>query len=316
MTVALPGPKADPRATAIGFVAVFLWGLSALTVHLTRDLPPFQVLTIGFSLGGALLLLWGYLRRGGFSFLRQPWHYYAFTTGMVFLNNACYVLALRHAPPVAANLINYLWPLLIVLLSAPLLGRPLRWWHMAGALLGFGGVIWLIAGGSSAQDAFSMDFAWGYAAAFGAALTWTIYSLVSKRLYAQVPTQALGPVFLGVASLSLMTLAAGHAFPGAFNVAWRAPLGAEIPALMVIGFGTLMMAYACWDYGAKKGDVRVMGAGSYLTPLLSTLALAALGNVEVTQTAWLACLMIIAGAFLGSARELMGKRFPGPEAAL
>lgn len=296
---------ADPRATAIGFAAVLLWGMSALTVHLTRGLPAFEMLTICFSMGGVLLILWGRVMRGGFGFLRQSWQYYAFTIGFLFANNACYVLALRHAPPVAANLINYLWPLFIVLLSAPVLGRPLRWWHMGGALLGFGGVAWLILGGEGEGFVFDPAHAWGYVAGFGAAFSWAIYSLFAKKLYADVPTPALGPVFLGVAVCAAMTLPVGLAVPGAFNTAWRWPSGVEIPALLASGIGALMVAYACWDHGAKRGDVRVMSAGSYLTPLLSTLALAMLGNVVVSGTAWFACALIIAGAFLGSMRELL-----------
>lgn len=299
---------ADPRATAIGFGAVFLWGMSALTVHLTRGLPPFEMLAICFALGGALLVAWGRLRLGSYAFLRQPWHYYVFTTLLVFLNNAGFVLGLRNAPIVAASLINYLWPILIVLFSVPVLGRPLRWWHMGGALLGFGGCAWLITNGGTAPFSFYGEHLPGYLCALTAAVTWTVYSLVSKRYYPQVPTQALGPVFWGVALLSACTYPAGQMVPGLFNIAWRMPQGLEITGLLISGMGTLMLAYACWDYGAKKGDVRAMGAGSYLTPLLSTTVLAVLGDTQVDANAWIACLMVIAGAFLGSARELFGSR--------
>jgi len=42
-------------------------------------------------------------------------------------------MALRLAPPIEANLINYLWPALIVLLSALLLkGHSLTWRHALG----------------------------------------------------------------------------------------------------------------------------------------------------------------------------------------
>lgn len=306
-----PAPvNGDPKATGIGFVSIALWGFAALTIHLTRALPPFEVLTIGFATGGALLTLWGYAMGRNLAFLRQPWHYYLVVVTLIFLNNAAFILGLRLAPIVVASLINYLWPILIVLLSVPLLGRPLRWWHFLGALLGFGGCAWLMTGGSFAgfTDMLSGQHSLGYAFAFGAALSWAVYSLVLRRFYAAVPTQALGAVFIGVAALCALSLPLGLAFEGSFNTAWRWPAGLEIVAIMIVGVGTLGLAYACWDYGAKKGDVRVMGAASYLTPLLSTLMLALAGDVVVSGTAWLACLLIIAGAFIGSAREIFSAR--------
>ena len=62
-------------ATFVGFIAIAIWGLAALTVHITRDLPPFQVLTIGFALGSTLLTAWGWGRLRSLRFLAQPWHY-------------------------------------------------------------------------------------------------------------------------------------------------------------------------------------------------------------------------------------------------
>lgn len=299
----------DPQATVIGFASIVIWGFAALTIHLTRDLPPFEVLTIGFALGGALLTLWGYRQHRNWTFLHQPWHYYVIVIALIFINNAGFILGLRLAPIVTASLINYLWPILIVVLSVPLLGRPLRWWHLTGALLGFGGCVWLMTGGTrvglwsmlSAQDGL------GYLCAFMAALSWAVYSLILRRSYKHVPTQALGGVFIGVSLLSALTLPIGMGFDGSFDTGWRWPGGAEIVAVFIIGMGTLGLAYACWDYGAKKGDVRVMGVASYMTPLLSTLILAMIGDIIVSGTAWLACLMIIAGAFIGSAPEIFGR---------
>lgn len=300
----------DPKATGIGFVSIAIWGFAALTVHLTRGLPPFEVLTIGFGLGGVLLTLWGYRQQRNLNFLRQPWHYYAIIVMLIFINNAGFILGLRLAPIVTASLINYLWPILIVLLSVPMLGRPLRWWHFLGAVMGFGGCVWLMTDGSLAGLAamLSAQHWLGYVFAFVAALSWAVYSLVLRRSYEHVPTQTLGGVFVGVAALCALTLPVGLTFEGSFNTAWRWPAGAEIIAVLTIGIGTLGLAYACWDYGAKKGDVRVMGVVSYLTPLLSTMMLALIGDIEVSGTAWLACLMIIGGAFVGSAREIFGGR--------
>ena len=97
-------------------------------------------------------------------------------------------VALRDAPPVEANLVNYLWPLLIVLLAPVVLpGLSLRPRHVLAALLGFGGAALAIAGGRELSAAWS----WGYVAAAGSALIWATYSLLTRRV-AHFPTAAIG----------------------------------------------------------------------------------------------------------------------------
>ena len=66
----------------------------------------------------------------------------------LFAYHFCLFLALRLGPPVETNLINYLWPLLIVVLSPLILpGMTLGPRHVAGALLGFAGAALLVTGG-------------------------------------------------------------------------------------------------------------------------------------------------------------------------
>lgn len=270
--------------------------MAAQLLNWAKALPAFEVLALAFAIGSVLVALWGRATTGGFTFLRQPWHYYAIITALVFINNAGYVFGLRHAPIVAANLVNYLWPIFIILLSVPVLKRPLRPYHMLGALLGFGGCCLLILQGADSLR-FEAAHLPGYGAALTGALSWAVYSLVLKRHYAHVPTASLCVVFLGVSLLSFMM------FPFAVKP-WRLPGPVEWGAICAAGFGTLALAYACWDYGAKKGDIRVMGVASYITPLLSTAVLALLGGVEVTAVAWLSCALIIAGAVVGGWKEI------------
>jgi hypothetical protein len=57
-------------------------------------------------------------------------------------------MALRLAPPVSANLVNYLWPLLMVVLAPVILpGVRLSTVHVLAALLGFAGAAVVILGG-------------------------------------------------------------------------------------------------------------------------------------------------------------------------
>ena len=135
------------RATSIGFVAVLMWALLALFTAATGEVPPFQLAAMTFAIAFSLALTKWLVRGEDISaHLRQRPLVWAVGVGGLFGYHFFYFLALRNAPAVEASLIAYLWPLLIVVLSALLPGERLRWWHLAGALAG-------LAGRSSPQPA-------------------------------------------------------------------------------------------------------------------------------------------------------------------
>ena len=119
----------------------------------------------------------------------------------LFAYHFCFLLALRLAPPIEANLINYLWPILVVFLSPWFLpGTVLRARHVAGALLGFSGAAWLVTEG---KLSLSSDHATGYLLAFSAALIWSTYSLMTKRV-TSFPTSSVAMFCLVSGVLALL----------------------------------------------------------------------------------------------------------------
>ena len=83
---------------------------------------------------------------GAFARCKQPLVAWMVGVGGLFGYHALYFLALRFAPPAEAGLLNYLWPLLIVLFSSLLPGERLAPHHIIGALLGLAGTVLLFAG--------------------------------------------------------------------------------------------------------------------------------------------------------------------------
>lgn len=175
-------------ATAIGFCAVLLWASLATLTAASGAMPPFQLLALTFGIGGvAGVGLWA-VRPKAIAALRQTWPVYLLGVGGLFGYHAAYFVALRHAPVVEAGLINYLWPLLIVLFSAFLPGERLKWQHIVGSLLALGGAVLVVTGGRG--FAFDPAYLGGYAAALFAAVVWGAYSVASRR-FAHVPSDAI-----------------------------------------------------------------------------------------------------------------------------
>jgi drug/metabolite transporter (DMT)-like permease len=285
------------RATAIGFGAVLLWALLALFTAQTAPVPPFQLNVLTFAIGGTLGLAWT-LATGQAGRLRQvSWKVYAAGTAGLFAYHALYFSALRLAPPAQASLIAYLWPLLIVLFSGLLPGETLRRGHLAGALTGFAGAALVVGAGVQGFQAAALP---GYGLALLCALTWSSYSVLSRRA-GSVPTVAVTLYCLGTAALSLP---AHLVFE---TTAW--PVGtAGWLAILGLGLGPVGLAFFVWDIGMKRGDIHLLGAASYAAPLLSTLILVIAGFAEPSPILALSALMIVGGAVLamraGSGRSV------------
>jgi drug/metabolite transporter (DMT)-like permease len=276
------------RATLIGLTAVLMWSFLSLLAVVSGEVPPFQLVAMAFAIGGALgaaLLL-----RDNAKVLRQPVAVWALGIVGLFGYHALYFLALRLAPPAEAQLVNYLWPLLIVLFAALLPGERLRLHHVAGVLLGLAGTVLLFIdrGGIT----FALAYLPGFAAATGAAIAWATYSVLS-RLFAAVPTAAVAGFCLVTAALS------GVCHLIFEDTRWPADV-VQWLAVIALGIGPVGAAFYAWDIGVKRGDIRVLGAASYAAPLLSTGYLVLAGYATAGLALAAAALLISAGGLLAA----------------
>jgi drug/metabolite transporter (DMT)-like permease len=262
--------------------------------------PPFLLTGISLAIGS--VLAWPFVLTD-----RRQWLVAPSTLGLgvstLFGYHFLLFLGLRMAPAVEVNLINYLWPLLIVVL-APLYvpGVRLRGIHLVAAALGFAGAALAIWGGRESSDASvkatAMMPGLGYLLALGSAFIWANYSLQTKRAELtgrSFPTAAIGLFGLLSGILSLLC-----------HWLLEAPThltGNDWLLLIAMGLGPLGAAFFLWDKALKLGDVRHVGILSYLTPLASTVILMQVTGRALSWSVALAATMIIGAALLGTRRS-------------
>ncbi len=296
----------DPRgrATLIGASTILMFSSLGLLAVAAGPVPPFQMVAmafaVAFAIGLALPLTQGRSLRRVFG---QPPKIWALGVYGLFGYHFAYFTGVQNAPPVDANLINYLWPLLIVLFSALLPGERLRWFHLAGAGLGLVGCALLVLGAPRQADA--QGSLLGYGAAVAAALIWSSYSVGSRRV-GHVPTDAVGGFCGATAVLAALCHFATEA------TVW--PTLPQFLAIVGMGLGPVGLAFFTWDHGCKHGDIRVLGALAYATPLLSTALMIAVGYGEATPRIGVACLLIMGGACLAT-RDFWMRRNRGAGAS-
>ena len=274
-------------ATLAGCGAIGLWAVLALLSRAASGVPPLQLTAISFAVSGGLGLAWLAVT-GRLHDLRQPPLAWLHGVGGLFGFHALYFASLARAPAATANLINYTWPLLIVLLSATLPGMRLTLRHGLGTALALAGCALLLGGGA----AFPAGAALGYALAATSAVVWALYSLLSRR-FPGVPPGAMAGFCAGTAVLAGAAHLASEATVALDASAWAAALA--------LGLGPVGAAFVLWDRGMKRGDPRLLGTLAFATPVLSTLILAAAGLAPFTAATVAAAALVAAGGFVAAA---------------
>jgi len=290
-------------STLIGLTAILMWSLLAVLTVATGKIPAFQLAAMTFAIGALVGSLTWIGRPDAPRALRQRPLAWIVGVGGLFGYHALYFLALRFAPPAEAGLLNYLWPLLIVLFSSLLPGERLAAHHLVGALLGLAGTILLFAGGSI--SGFAPGQLPGLFAAFVAAFVWATYSVMSRKLKS-VPTDAVAGFCLATALLAALV----HILIE--PTVWPETTGQWL-AVTALGVGPVGAAFYTWDIGMKRGDIRVLGAASYATPLLSTAFLILAGFAKPGVNIFIAAVLIAGGGLIAARDMILQRPRPYPE---
>src|SRR5467141_4149372 len=284
-------------ATLIGLTAILMWSLLTVLTVATGKIPAFQLAAMTFAIGALVGSLTWIGRPDAVRALWQPPLAWIVGVGGLFGYHALYFLALRFAPPAEAGLLNYLWPLLIVLFSSLLPGERLAPHHIIGTVLGLAGTVLLFAGNGG--NSFAPSQLPGLVAAFVAAFVWAAYSVLSRK-FKSIPTDAVAGFCLATALLAAMV----HGLVE-FTV-WPDTL-AQWLAIVALGVGPVGAAFYAWDVGMKLGDIRVLGAASYATPLLSTAFLIVAGFAKPSTTIAVAAILIAGGGLI-AAKDMVWKQ--------
>lgn len=277
------------RADVLALAAIALWGsLASLGVSLAH-VPPFLLTGLSLLIGSLIALP---LSRFRLAEWWVPPRTLALGVYGLFGFHFLLFLALRHAPPVEANLINYLWPLGMVVLAPLFLpDMRLRWQHVGAALVGFLGAVIAILGRGSVGSELAFSLEPGYLLALVSAFVWASYSLLTRRV-PMFPTAAVGS-FAAVSGV--LSLLCHWALEPAVSLSAKDGL-----LIVVMGLGPLGGAFFLWDAAIKAGDPRRIGLMAFLTPLLSTAILVLVSGNDLQWNVLLAAVLIIGAAVWGS----------------
>ena len=282
----------SPRAwTGVGALAIPLWATwPALAVH-ASEMPAFQVLAISFLVGWLVLLVVERpaAERAAVDKQHKPWLLPVLACAIGLCGgNAFFILAARHMPPAQAHLISYLWPVMIVALGGCLRLFRLRFRHMVGLVLGFGGAAVVMSDGS-----LSPSLA-GIGLALLSAASWALYCVFRLWQGAAV-TNALAR---GCA-VSVLLCAGLHALLEPTVM----PSSGGLSAAVAVGVAPLALANLAWDQGFRRGDSQFLAVMAYATPVVSALLLISIGWASLTPSLLIGAAMIVGAGLLSRSEQ-------------
>lgn len=294
-----PSHREQWTGTALGILAVLIWASLVAVARGTHN--HMGVLASGALanlLGGGIGLAVAQIRSGYFNQMRHlPAKYLLGCGAMFVLYNAALFPALQWASSesqvVEVGLIQYLWPALTLAFAVPILHKQARVWFWPGLLIATAGAFLAKSGGSISLKSFLAGLdtnPWPYVLALVAAVSWALYSNLSRRWAGQAPVSG-APIFLTATGIVLAVI---HAVGGA---GFRIPLEAQpLAELAYLTLFPTLLAYVFWDVAMRRGNMLLVSSFSFFTPLLSTIISCVYLGVPMGLDLLIASGLVIAGA--------------------
>jgi drug/metabolite transporter (DMT)-like permease len=189
------------------------------------------------------------------------------------------------------NLLNYLWPVWVVVFGIVLLkNRPNPYLTLTGILLGLSGV--MISRGFDQFTQLPTDFLAHVLAVVGGVM-WALYSVLLRKW--QISEDQGGTAFnFGVCSVLACTIAVTMK-------QWQNMPAWSNEAFFWVFFGAVGpvgLAYSWWEIGVKKGPVFLIASLAYFIPIGSSLLIGLIFKEAMNNGLILGAVLIAMGAWL------------------
>ena len=292
------------RSYLFAAVPIILWASTPLLVtELTTQLPVFQInwLVTAFSILSLSVTLttrrgWKALR----SYSRTDWKTMLLlgATGL-FPYTTLYYLAFALAPTEAgnSNIINYLWPVWIVVLAVPILKEKLDWKKVLGITLSFAGVYVIISGGRWVH--LQLDHLPAYLSAAAGAFFWGLFSVQNKHHR----FDALSAMWIyNLGALPFFTVVALAASP----MIW--PTLRSWLLLLVLGGIVNGFSYLFWIMALRIGQTARIANLVYINPFLALVYLSVFQKRPIAPVQLLALILVVSGPIIQSVHPGNGRK--------
>ena len=284
-----------------GISSVFIWStLAAVSKILLTELPNLETLSISSLLAFLFLLLIN-IKNGKIKELKKyKSEDYTIIAGLgvlgLFLYSALYYYGLMQLTSQEACILNYLWPIMLVIFSSIILKEKMTFIKGIAMICSFIGIIILSADSNRAAEG---SISLGIISCIVAAACYGLFSVLNKKVdYDQSIAMML----------MWLTTAMASAVVGLSTENWILIKGIQWMGMFWLGFVVNAAAYLWWAMALRGVENTAKIANlAFLTPFLSLMFSAILLGEKIKVRAVIALVFIIGGILFQSVYETIQK---------
>lgn len=292
--------NADSRKyTLIGFFTILIWGTSAIfTRNLSTNIGAYTSAALVNLIGGVVVLAKQLITKNGLQGFRSiPLRQWVICGVLFIVYTASSYVSMSMVESdeavVTLVLIRFLWPLCTLLLTIPILKAKASPWLAVGVFLSFVGIVVAKLGNSIfdlhhfVQNMLAGDDMAGYAMGFVVAISWGIYTNLTKKYMGKSEVDGVG-IYMILTALVLGIIAFTVDEPREFSL----NLTGQI---LYAGIMVSALANTFWNLSIKKGNMLLVVLVSNFLPIISTVMTSLMLGVGITMPIVIGSLLVVAG---------------------
>lgn len=275
-------------------ITVLIWSTMATTVKMMlADIPNLEALSISSYLAFIFLLILN-IKTGIIKEMKKySGKEYGIMSGLgfvgLFIYSALYYYGLGELSSQEACILNYLWPMMLVVFSCIILKEKMTPMKGGAMVCSFVGIIVLSTGDRISS---SGNTTMGIISCILAATCYGLFSVLNKK--ADLNQNIAMMIIWLVVGISAMIL-------GLVTEDWVMLSGREWIGMLWLGVVIDAIAYLLWALALRGSENTAKIANlAYLTPFLSLMVSAVVLGEEITLRAIVALVFIIGGILLQS----------------
>lgn len=284
--------KNQSKAYLFAGITIIFWATSASAFKIgLRHIDYLQLLFIA-NLTAVLFLFAVLLFQKRLTFFRKiEKRHYSHSAILGFLNPFLYYVVLFIAysmlPAQVAQPLNFVWPLMLVLLSVPILKQKLRIRSFIALIISFIGVFFISSEGNILNLRFSNPL--GVSLALSSSIVWALYWLFNMKDTREEESK----LFLNFLFALVLIFIATLLFSDFKSINVKGLL-----AGIYIGLFEMGITFVIWLKALKlSGRTDKIGNLIYLTPFFSLVFISLILGEKIYITTFIGLILIITGIF-------------------
>ena len=282
------------KSILYALITVLIWSTMAPVVKLIlSEVPSLEALAVSSIMAACFLFVFNLLRGKLRRLKEYSGKQIGAMTGLgfigIFLYSALYYAGLTQMTAQEACVVNYLWPIMIMVFSIVILKERFTPVKGIAMLCSFAGIVILSLGGGAAGEGNRLI---GILCCMAAAILYGLFSVLNKKLnYDQNLAMMIFWLVCAVLSAAL----------GLCTETWIPIAGAQWIGLIWMGLASYAIAYLLWALALREAENTSLIANlAFLVPFLSVIWCAVFLKEPLQVQAVIALVLIVGGILLQS----------------